>query len=230
MLVLFDIDGTLLLTRRAGLLAMRDAARELFGADFTFDGIDTAGRLDPLIWAEAAAANGVDDAAAQHDRFRATYARRLEARLDDDPTAELLPGVADLVATLGAVDGVTLGLLTGNYPETGRLKISSAGLDPDVFEVAAWGVDGGHRRDLPPVAVERYRRHVGDPPRSIVIIGDTPHDVDCAHANDCLSIAVATGRFERAELEACAPDLTLDDLAEHETVAAWIRRAVETLA
>ncbi len=226
MLILFDIDGSLLATRRAGVRSMLDAARELFGGAFTFDGVELAGRIDPLIWAEAAAANGIGDPAAHHDRFRALYARHLASRLAADNTVTLMPGVAALVEALGRVAGVTLGLLTGNYPETGLLKVEAAGLDPAVFPVAAWGCDAGSRRGLPAVAMSRHAEATGRrlSPRQVVIVGDTPHDVDCARSAGCRSVAVATGPYARADLAPCGANLLLDDLSGTTTIVNWIVR------
>jgi phosphoglycolate phosphatase len=224
MLILFDIDGTLLLTQRAGVQAMQSAGRELFGEQFTFDGIEFSGRLDTWIWSELARRNGVTDADARHGGFRATYARHLETRLRSNPTARLLPGVENLVQALALRNDVTLGLLTGNYRETGRLKIRHAGLDPDLFPVAAWADDGPTRRDLPPVAMRRHRERAG---RSIdaadlVIIGDTPHDVDCARAHGCRCIGVGTGGFSQATLTECGADIAFADLSETDSVLRWM--------
>ncbi len=225
-LVLFDIDGTLLATRRAGVRSMNDAARELFGPDFSFDGVELAGRIDPLIWAEVAAANGIGDSAAHHDRFRAAYARHLESRLAADNTVSLMPGVAALLEALRRLEGITLGLLTGNYPETGRLKVEAAGLDPAIFPVGAFGCDSDSRRGLPAVAIARHAEMTGRrlPPRQVVVIGDTPHDVDCARAAGCRSIAVATGTYTRDKLAPCGADLLVDDLSGTTSIVNWIVR------
>jgi phosphoglycolate phosphatase len=225
MLVLFDVDGTLLLTHRAGLLAMQDAGRELFGESFTFEGVEFAGRLDPLIWSSVAEQNGIADTPEHHERFRATYGECLRRRLDADPTAELLPGVAALVDRLHRRDDVTLGLLTGNYPETGRLKIERAGLDPAIFVIRAWGDDGRHRRDLPAVAIRRYQQRIGRPvePHRTIIIGDTPHDIDCAHANGCRAIGVATGPvYTIDDLRSHDPELAVEDLSDTDRLVDWI--------
>ena len=224
MLVLFDIDGTLLLTQRAGMNAMCDAGRELFGQSFTMDGVEFAGRLDCLIWLDLVRLNALEDTQANHDRFRTTYGLHLRRRLDTERKTLLLPGVGDLVQRLDAERGVTLGLLTGNYPETGRMKIASAGLDPNVFKVNAWGIDGRTRRDLPPVAMERHREHHGRSvaPEQVIIIGDTPHDVDCAKAHGCRSIGVATGVFTREALNESGADLAVDDLSRTADVLAWM--------
>jgi phosphoglycolate phosphatase-like HAD superfamily hydrolase len=231
MLVLFDIDGTLLLTQRAGMNAMLDAGRELFGEQFTMDGIEFAGRLDCLIWQDLVRLNSLEDSQSQHDRFRATYGVHLHRRLETEKKALLLPGVAELVGKLADEPGVTIGLLTGNYPETGKMKIAAAGLNPDLFRVAAWGIDGRTRRDLPPVAMSRHAQLRGkriDPER-VVIIGDTPHDVDCASAHGCRSIGVATGVFTVEALQASGADLAVQDLSDNAAIMEWMLQADESV-
>jgi len=216
MLVLFDIDGTLLLTEGCGVASMTGAGRELFGPGFTFEGVEVSGRLDTLIWRDLCDRNGIAESAALHDRFRARYGQLLAENLSRDPLARALPGVGPLLQGLRQREDVVLGLLTGNYPETGRLKVAAAGIDPDQFIVSAWGVDGPSRRDLPPVAMRRHRELIGREiaPDRVVIIGDTPHDVDCARHNGCRVIAVGTGRFATAELRAVGADLAVETLED----------------
>jgi phosphoglycolate phosphatase-like HAD superfamily hydrolase len=227
MLVLFDIDGTLLLSHGAGTGSMLEAARELFGDHVTFDGVEIAGCIDPRIWDEVARANELSDPETHHDRFRQTYIRRLSARLAAGHRVELLPGVRTLLDALGGIDGVTLGLLTGNYAETGRLKIQAAGLDPNLFAVAVWGSDGQTRNDLPARAMRRYLQQTGRPvdPGDVVVVGDTPHDIDCARAHGCRCIAVATGTYSREQLAGHDADLLVDDLTGTEAILDWILQA-----
>lgn len=224
MLILFDIDGTLLRTAGAGAKAMVDAGRELFGDHFTLDGIPISGRLDPLIWRDAAALADIADAHLLHDRFRETYGRKLRERLDTNPTAELYPGVREFIEELQTHRDIALGVLTGNYPETGRLKIERAGLDPDIFTIDAWGCDGSHRRDLPGVALAKCEARLGRliASHETTIIGDTPHDIDCAKHHGCRSIGVATGEFERTELEQCGADLAVENLTDVEMLMDWL--------
>jgi phosphoglycolate phosphatase len=226
MLILFDIDGTLLLTQKAGMQAMLDGGRELFGEHFTIDDVEFSGRLDPLIWADLALRNKVANHDGEHERFRAAYGRHLRRRLDANPTATLLPGVKALVEMLPTHNSVTLGVLTGNYPETGRLKIERAGLQPDVFRVAAWGIDGRTRRDLPPVAIKRHLELTKKTldAADVVIIGDTPYDIDCASCHGCRSIGVATGTFDVDMLREAGADLAVESLAEVEEILAWMLR------
>ena len=224
MLILFDIDGTLLLTNRAGLTAMKAATSELYGDEITFEGVDFAGRLDPLIWAAVVEPHDID-AEAEHDRFRAEYARQLREAFDETATSNLLPGVRELVEALDARDDITLGLLTGNYPETGEMKITAAGMDPDLFPIAAWGCDGPQRRDLTPVAMQRYEEKYGQAIASdrVLVIGDTIHDVECATAHGCRSLAVATGpMYSIQQLQDTGADLVVEDLSDTKRILTWI--------
>jgi phosphoglycolate phosphatase-like HAD superfamily hydrolase len=231
MLVLFDIDGTLLLTDGAGRRAIEIAGRRIVTPDFSLDGVEIAGRLDSLIWADAAAKHGVEDPRAMEAEFRLCYAQCLAELFVREPDARALPGVVELLERLRSATGITAGLLTGNYPETGRIKLKACGLDPEWFPVAAWGCDGPSRRDLPRVAMGRYIEHVQRQiePEEVVVIGDTPHDIDCAKVNGCRSIAVATGpSYEREELMRHEPDLLVDDLTDTEAVLEWMLRDAET--
>ena len=155
MLVLFDIDGTLLHSLSAGIHAMSSAIRELHAAEADFARVDVHGRLDTLIWRDLGRLHGfaTDDAA--HVRFKECYSGHLERRLAERNTVEAMPGAHALVDAACAVPGITPGLLTGNYERTGRLKVRHAGIDPDRFVVNAWGDDGPDRRSLVPVAIDR---------------------------------------------------------------------------
>jgi phosphoglycolate phosphatase len=226
MLVLFDIDGTLLLTEGAGIAAMRDAGRELFGEHFSVDGVEFSGRIDPLIWRDLAVRHELD-AAAHHDAFRAAYGRHLQHRLENGSRALALPGVPAIVAELSRIERITLGLLTGNYEETGRIKLSAAGLSADDFAVRAWGTDGATRRDLPCAALAQYQciTRQSLPGESVIIIGDTPHDVDCARHNGCRAIAVCTGAYDAEQLSCCGADLVVSDLSDTAAVLEWLLKS-----
>ena len=225
MLVLFDIDGTLLQSQHAGMHAMVDAFEELhIGKTFSFDGIDIAGRLDTLIWHDMVRRHEVSDDADSHEVFRETYRRHLAKRLQENNTVKAFHGVAELVDRLVQEPNVELGLLTGNYPATGRLKVEFAGLSHDHFTVNAFAGEGATRRDLPPIALRRDReKHGRDIERErVVIIGDTPHDVDCAHHNGCLCLAVATGQFTAAQLRECKADHVVESLSPVEPIVRWL--------
>lgn len=229
MLVLFDIDATLIRTSGAGIRAMVSAGRRLFGRGFTAEGLDFAGRLDPLILRDMLALSGVPATAANLDAIRATYRVELERELAASPGSRVrLPGVAELLDALARTPGVTLGLLTGNFAETGCLKLSACGIDPGRFPVCVWGDDSPHdppaRDHLPPVAMDRYRARFGRviDPASVTIIGDTPHDVGCAIAHGCRSLGVGTGHYSPGELADAGAHLALPDLSGTGVVVRWL--------
>jgi phosphoglycolate phosphatase len=227
MLVLFDIDATLLTTTRAGIHAMGDAGRDLVGPDFDEHSVDYAGRLDPLIIHDLLAAHGQDTSAPSVDRFRAAYAEQLARRLQTPGIAAACPGVAELLDALSGRE-LALGLLTGNFPETGELKLRASGIDPAQFIIHAWGSDSPHdppaRDHLPPVAIERFAERFGHTvdPADVTIIGDTVHDVACAKAHGCRVLAVATGTYDAQTLHSSGADRVVSDLSDTEDVLQWI--------
>lgn len=233
MLLLFDIDGTLIRTRGAGMRALEDAGRELLGPRFSAAGVDFAGSLDPVIVSRMIIAAGADPThdlmAAIRSRYPAHLRRHLAERPAGGGDCGALPGVSSLLEALRAERPAwTLGLLTGNVEEGARLKLEHCGIDHDGFLVRVYGDDSPHhppqRSHLPPVAMQRYRSITGrgiDPGR-VLVIGDTSHDVACARAHGCRSLAVATGGHARAALEASGADLTLDTLADSKGLLKWM--------
>lgn len=215
-LVLFDIDGTLLLGQGAGARAMERAGRGLHGESFSLSGIDFGGALDPWIYAQAVAAAAVAAAEHAHDLFHEAYlielAREL-ARPEGKPA--LLPGVTQALERLGAHTAVTLGLVTGNYTRAAAMKLRAVGIDPEQFHVGAFGDDAPTRPELVRLALERWAargaKASGD---AVVVIGDTPRDVDCAQRNGCRCVAVATGRHSAEALAAAGADVVLRDLTD----------------
>ena len=225
-LVLFDVDGTLLDTTGAGIDAVAMAGRELHGDGFDPHLVDYAGRLDPVIFRDLLRAHelayGDEDVAL----FRERYGAHLPGAIGDTTTP--CPGVVELIDALDAIDDVTLGLLTGNFPETGAIKLRCCGLDPERFGVRVWSTcpPEPERSLMPPVGVERWRAlHDGavpDDPRRVVVIGDTPEDVRCARANACRCLGVATGRYSAEELLACGADRAEETLESTSALCAWI--------
>ena len=226
MLVLFDIDGTLLHSLSAGVHAMTSALSELHGTAPDFTQVEVHGRLDTLIWQDLSRAHGYPNDDASHETFRRTYGEHLDRRLSERNTVERFPGTLELMDATRGAPGVTIGLLTGNYEHTGRLKVRCAGIDPDLFVVNAWATDGPDRRSLVPVAMRRYAERHGRPvaPQDVVIIGDTPYDVDCAHASGARCLAVGTGHFTVDALRAAGADLAVPSLADTAALLRWITR------
>lgn len=230
MLILFDVDATLITTSRTGIQAMGLAGRAAYGENFDEHRVEYAGRLDPLIIADLLAAHDQPITPESVEAFRAGYREHLSKLVVQPGMARPCPGVLELLDALDSAADFTLGLLTGNYPDTGAIKLRAAGIDPERFSIAVWGDDSPHdppaREHLPAIGMarftERYGREISG--EQILIIGDTPHDVSCARAHGCRVLAVGTGKHGREDLSHA--DAFLPDLSATEEVVKWIRSAL----
>jgi phosphoglycolate phosphatase len=226
-LVLFDIDGTLLLTAGAGRRAMMAAISEAVEPADGLSRIRFDGKTDPQIVTELLAAAGepVPPTPARLDAICRRYVELLSEELGR-PTARttIMPGIGTLLDRLRGQEGVVLGLLTGNVAGGASLKLQSAGLDPELFRVGAFGSDSAHRPDLPPIAIQRATSYFGRElsGSEVVIIGDTPADIACGECINARAVAVATGGYTVSELHACGPHAVFEDLSDTEGVLSSI--------
>lgn len=207
-LLLFDIDGTLL---SGATEAHRDAMFEALSVvhairpgQIRAGGISFAGRTDPeiaraILLVAGVSAERIDDRA---DAVREHCCRAYARLCSDDLSGFVLPGIPELLGRLSQRGGVILGLLTGNYEAVARLKLARAGIagffDPGQ---GAFGSDAEDRLSLPQIA----RRRAGTARRpharqSTIVIGDTPRDIACARADEVRCVAVASGPYGTAEL------------------------------
>jgi phosphoglycolate phosphatase-like HAD superfamily hydrolase len=219
-LVLFDIDGTLVLTGRAGVRAMTRAMAEVFGLEGAFKDVSMAGRTDWYLLSIALAQSGRTLNQRELERFRAVYVRFLEEEVPErgEGRKGVMPGVRDLLDTLASRDDVLLGLLTGNFVEAARIKLEHFDLWR-YFRCGAYGDDAEDRNALVPVALERARARDGQRAFTrIVVIGDTPHDIACAAAAGATSLAVATGGFDVDALHKAGADVVLENLEDTQAV------------
>lgn len=224
MLILFDIDMTLLKTNGAGRVAMAQAGEALFGHGFSFDHVDFAGRLDPLILRDLLTCNNEPANDENMAKMKHAYIEAFMASATGK--IEPLTGAVDLVRAIAGHSDAAAGVLTGNFAETGAHKLTSIGLDPALFEIAAWGDDSPHdppaREHLPPVAMGRYRDRYNADPTETVILGDTVHDVACGLANGCRVLAVATGRTDAQTLADAGAHRVVESLAETADLTDWL--------
>ena len=213
-LALFDIDGTLIRSQGVGGLAMERAGRKVLGPTFSLQGIDFGGALDPWIYREAASRMGRHDAQALHADFHDAYLAELKLALGSAERLPIaIPGVEVALGSLATRENTTLGLVTGNYARAAPLKLRAAGIDPAQFVLGAYGGDAPTRPDLVRLAMEQWRARGAEPePRRVVVIGDTPRDVDCAKKNGCRCVAVATGWHTAEELRKTDADEVVEDL------------------
>jgi phosphoglycolate phosphatase-like HAD superfamily hydrolase len=221
-LFLFDIDGTLVSVRGAGRTAFARALEATYGTAGTIERYDFRGRTDLRIVHDLMTEAGLTVERIRGgvaDCFRA-YVRELTTIIGDGSRVQVLPGVAEVVRRLGARPDAVVGLLTGNIAAGARIKLEPTGLWP-LFRVAAYGSDDADRRRLPAIARERARALGHDFAfDKITIIGDTPHDVECARFCGAVAVAVATGQHPAADLATCEPDMLFSDLADVDRVVA----------
>ena len=212
--VLWDIDNTLLYTGGAGSLAMARAFEDLYGVPDAFGRVEFSGRTDTAIFFDAARAHGLDQTNLHPElsRFYDAYVAHLRPALDE-VTGRLMPGVRDLLNALAGRADVRMGLGTGNFRRGGEMKLRHYGIDPFFPDtLGGFGEDAESRDAVIAAGIERMTN--GTPPDRVVIIGDTPHDVTAAHANGAFALAVATGRDSVDELASCGADVVLPDLSD----------------
>jgi len=223
-LVLFDIDGTILQSNGAGRRAMLAALGEVFGSpgpeDHRYDG-----KTDPQIVREVMRLEGHHDAHIDErmDALMSLYLSRLEHELQHVDTL-VHPGIFELLTALEARTDTILGLLTGNLRDGAYAKLRAAGIDPHRFRVGAFGSDHEHRPELPALARGRARAELGVhlEGEDLVVIGDTPADVECGRSLGVRAIGVATGAYTVDELLRCGAYAAFETLADTDRVVSAI--------
>lgn len=223
-IILFDIDGTLVLTGGAGGRAMRRAFHDVFDVDDAFDGIPMPGRTDLSIIRDALKQAGVAHENGPIARLRDRYFHYLaEALQEPHPLKVIMPGVRELLDALLRRDDVFLALLTGNFARSAQLKLEYFDLWR-YFRCGAFADDAEDRNQLLPVALERAAIH-GAPvlsPERVIVVGDTPLDVECAAASGARAVAVATGPADVATLRASGADVVFEDLTNTDAFLALL--------
>lgn len=221
-LILFDIDGTLLTTNGAGRGAVESALSDLLGYPISTEGISFSGKTDPQILREVLKHNDVDPSWTSSRFTEAVESfRQTMHRLFDPEGTDELEGASALVERLHSDERVQLALLTGNLHEMAYLKVGAIGLGQTHFPFGAFGSDNEDRNALPAVAAERASAHArrSFEANDVIVIGDTPRDIECARAYGARVVAVATGHYDRETLAEHEPDVLLDSLADAEAFA-----------
>jgi phosphoglycolate phosphatase-like HAD superfamily hydrolase len=215
-IVLFDIDGTLLISRGIGREAKRQAMQECFGMTGDLDNHIFGGKTDWGIVADLLAPYGLStaDVGRAMPAYEAIMARQMRAIMDGY-RAEPIAHAMELVRSLRQKDNALIGLVTGNTSKTAAIKLEMAGFDRAWFPIGAFGNEAADRQDLTRLALARAREKTGLPiaGADVVVIGDTPDDIRAARAINAIAIAVCTGYAPRDKLIDCAPDYLLADLS-----------------
>lgn len=223
-LILFDIDKTILNAHGAGRRALERTLLHILGHTAGLAQVAFGGKTDPMIVREALTLGGLpsDDVPHLSRQILRHYPGELAREFAATPANRritVLPGARTLIETLSKRDDVLLGLLTGNLEACAWLKLQVAHLHT-FFTFGAFGDDGETRDDLPAVALQRAWEESGHHFKAadVILIGDTPRDVRCAHIIGGRSLAVATGPFNAEALRAAGADIVLPSLADTEQV------------
>jgi len=214
--ILFDIDGTLLVSRGIGREAKRRAMLECFGKTGDLDSHIFGGKTDWGILADLLAPQGYSSADIGRDMptYEAVMARHMR-EISGAYTADPCPHAMELVKSLRGRDDALIGLVTGNTSQTAAIKLELAGFAPDWFVIGAYGNESPHRDDLTRLARQRAGAHLGRDLNGaeLIVIGDTPADIQAARAIDAVAVAVCTGYAKRDKLIGSDPDFLLADLS-----------------
>ncbi|HEY8073440.1 MAG TPA: HAD family hydrolase [Labilithrix sp.] len=199
--VLFDIDGTLLLTGGAGRRAMEGAFVDVTGRDDACAHFSFAGMTDRAIARQGLIATGREPTAEAIDALLDAYLARLAHEVTASEGYTVMPGVREVLAWLEGIERVAIGLGTGNLERGARTKLTRGELWHR-FAFGGFGSDHEDRAELLRVGAARGAQRLGVAIAScrVVVIGDTPKDVAAAHAIGATCIAVATGSYSLEDL------------------------------
>lgn len=215
--VLFDIDGTILNCNSAGRASLIQATKEVFGTIGRMEKLDFQGKTDPVILNESLHMMGFteEDIRDKTDLLKQRYFDHLSENIHNYEVI-VFPGIIDLLKKLSSMDGIALGLLTGNFTESAKIKLSRFELNR-YFRFGAFGDDAPIRNLLPEVAKRRmdelYKTDISF--RDTFIIGDTIHDVRCAKYAGAVSVAVGTGWNDPSVLINENPDYYFENLENY---------------
>jgi phosphoglycolate phosphatase-like HAD superfamily hydrolase len=213
--VLFDIDGTLIITGGAGAASWRLAFDELYGIPADIAEFTDTGMTDPDVGRKTFEA--VMHRAPERKEFTRLLERRLfylHQTVEESDGYRVLTGVDELLPKL-IEDGYLLGLVTGNLEAAAHIKLHRAQLNR-FFSFGGYGSDSTDRGELTRIALQRAELVYGEPlmPEQAIVIGDTPHDVQGAHAAGMKCVGVGSHHFNVEQLREAGADYAIASLEE----------------
>jgi phosphoglycolate phosphatase len=213
--VLFDIDGTLLVTGGAGGAAWQRAFEDLYGVEANVAEHTDAGMTDPeiaaIVFREVLGREGT---AEERSRAIGAYLRHLPDTVAESPRYRLMPGVEQLLDRL--IDGgMLLGLVTGNIEAAAHIKLSRGNLNR-FFSFGGYGSDSSDRTELTEAALRRAELvsggALGD--GACFSVGDTPRDVNAGHGAGIRVVGVATGSYSVEQLREAGADWAIETVED----------------
>jgi phosphoglycolate phosphatase-like HAD superfamily hydrolase len=213
-LVLFDVDETLVHTGGAGARSWKRAFEALYDIPADIGAHTSAGETDPEVAGETF--RGVLNRDPTPDELGRLYARYLLSLAEEIWTSKeykVLPGAEETLLALGEA-GVMLGLVSGAMEGAARTKLMPGNLNR-FFVFGAYGSDSPNRAELTELAIKKGARlHSELTPAQVMVVGDTPRDIEAAQAAGAVSVGVATGHYSTAELASAGADHVLGSLEE----------------
>ncbi len=215
-ILLFDIDGTLILSGGAGDRSLTRAFDKLYGLKGAMEGIKPAGKTDPAIVREIFRRKlDIEPSEQQINEILQHYVEFLKEEVASSPGYRVLPGVIPLLKALDAEPDVLLGLATGNIRDGARIKLSRADLWR-FFRFGGFGSDSEARDEIVKIAVRRGLEMANYDPELVLVIGDTPRDIWAAHAAGVRAMGIATGPYSVDELLEAGADAAVENLDDME--------------
>jgi phosphoglycolate phosphatase len=211
--VLFDIDGTLLVTGGAGAKAWQRAFRELHGVDADIEEHTHAGMTDPeiteIVFREVVGREGSEE---ERAKAIAAYLSHLDETVAESEGYRVMPGIEELLPRL-TQEGVLLGIVTGNIEAAAHIKLARGHLNRH-FAFGGYGSDSRDRTELTKKGIERGGEVTGHPLdlEATIAVGDTPRDVKACHGAGIRVVGVATGAYSVEELRQAGADWAIEDV------------------
>jgi phosphoglycolate phosphatase-like HAD superfamily hydrolase len=219
-LLLFDIDGTLLISGGAATRAVNRAFMKIYRIPNAMDGIRPEGKTDPLILREIFANSLERDFLLEEaNRIFKEYIVFLQEEIENSHGFRIMPGIPEVLEVLSKREDIMLGIATGNIEEGAWIKLKRARLD-SYFKFGGFGSDSENREQLIRIAIERGR-NLSSPKKQheeIFVIGDTPLDIIHGRAAGAKTVAVATGSHSTDYLENYSPDYLFENFSDFESV------------
>ena len=213
--ILFDIDGTLISTGGAGARAWRGAFQALYGIPADIGKFSEAGMTDPTV-GRVTFQNvlGREPTDQEMSRLMAAYLERLPHEVDTSPGYVVLDGVQELLPRL-CEWGFLLGITTGGLEAAAHIKLSRAGLNR-FFSFGGYGSDSEDRTELTRRAIQRGGAILGRrlDARHVMVVGDTPLDIDAAHGAGAIAVGVASGHYSVEQLTDARANSVLASLSD----------------
>lgn len=219
--LLFDIDGTLIVTHKTGPRAFEAVLSEVFGVKQPNMEVKFGGRTDCALFKEVMRINEINPTPANFELFARAYRARFPRTLCESD-GFVLPGVVELLSRLREHGNLHLAVMTGNLKETATQKLIHFGLRDYFDEIFGGDFDGDRRHLARRTALFLRVAHNHQTADGTIVIGDTPADIACGLYIDASVLAVCTGQYEQQILEAAGAHVVYEDLSEVDAVYRWL--------